>query len=77
MAKKQLPEDSKKVLEVVNEVVKGGRYFIAIVEFDQETATLNFHYTQHQFPNSEVFPALKKVSELYKEENMKVLSSEK
>ena len=75
MAAKALTELSKELKKKVDSAVKKGRYFVAVIEFNEEN--LDFYYAQQNFPNVEVFPSLQRITEMYKKETMKLVDDKK
>ena len=75
MATKALTELSKELKKKVDSAVKKGRYFVAVIEFNEEN--LDFYYAQQNFPNAEVFPSLQRITEMYKKETMKLVDDKK
>ena len=78
MAKKQLSDEAKELLEKVNASIKRGKYFIAIVDYKpRDDVGFDYFYIQNEFPDSEIFPSLQKISSMYKEQKMKAVGGDK
>jgi hypothetical protein len=78
MTAKKTTEISKGLREKVNKAIKNGRYFVAVIEYKPNPENdLEFYYAQQDFPNSEVFPSLQRVTEMFKKETMKLVEDKK